>query len=153
MTSSADGMGDALVPVQVKLLRPGARFPERGSEQATGWDLYACLSEDITVTQAPTLVPTGVAIAFPPGWDAQVRPRSGLARRGVLCSFGTIDADYRGELLVNLYATAPGIDYVVRDGDRIGQLVFSRLAMPVFERVDELDATIRGAGGHGSTGR
>ncbi len=148
MTSSAE-----TVPVRVKLVRPGANLPNRGSEHATGWDLYACLESDITIGQVPVLVPTGVAIAVPPGWDVQVRPRSGLARRGVLCSFGTVDPDYRGELLVTMYTTSPAIRHTVHDGDRIAQLVIARAAEPHFEIVDDLDATGRGDGGHGSTGR
>lgn len=139
--------------MRVKLLRPQANVPVRGSEHATGWDLYACLDRDIVVGQVPVMVPTGIAIAVPDGWDTQVRPRSGLARRGVLCSFGTIDADYRGELLVTMYTTSPAIQHVVRHGDRIAQIVFSRVATPQLEVVDELDVTVRGAGGHGSTGR
>lgn len=140
--------------VRVQLLRPGARVPRRGTEWASGFDLYACLDgASVELGQRPVLVPTGVAVEVPPGLDAQVRPRSGLARQGVLCTFGTIDADYRGELMVTLYTTAPDITHIVRDGDRIAQLVFSRLVVPALEPADALSPTVRGAGGHGSTGR
>ncbi|MES4791867.1 MAG: dUTP diphosphatase, partial [Chloroflexota bacterium] len=71
-------------------------------------------------------------LEIPPGIDAQVRPRSGLARQGILCTFGTIDADYRGELLVTLYAVAPGIEHTIEPGDRIAQLVFGLLAVASF---------------------
>src|SRR5690606_13515981 len=103
--------------VEVRRLRPGAKLPYRASEAATGWDLHACLEGDVTLSQQPTLVPTGIAMAVPVGWDAQIRPRSGLARHGVMATFGTLDADYRGELMVTLYTTAPGIEHTVRDGD------------------------------------
>lgn len=139
--------------IRVQLLRPGAQVPRRATEHASGFDLHACLDAPIEVTQAPVVVPTGIAIETPVGLDVQVRPRSGLARKGVLCTFGTIDADYRGELLVTLYAIVPGIRHVVRHGDRIGQVVVARLADVAFEPAVALSETVRGAGGHGSTGR
>lgn len=140
--------------VRVKLLRPGARMPVRATEHASGVDLYAALEGgSITVTQHPVVVPTGIAMQIPAGLDAQVRPRSGLAKRGVLCTFGTIDADYRGELLVTLYTVAPDITHTIQDGDRIAQLVITRLAPVAFEQSDQLTETVRGEGGLGSTGR
>ncbi len=140
--------------IRVRLLRPGSRVPIRASEHASGFDLHACLDDDaITVGQVPVLVGTGVALEIPPGFDAQVRPRSGLAKQGVLSTFGTIDSDYRGELMVTLYTVAPGITHTVHHGDRIAQLVISRLADVAFAEVEALGATARGEGGHGSTGR
>jgi dUTP pyrophosphatase len=140
--------------VQVRLLRPGAKMPFRASAAASGYDLYACIEgPPVVVGQQPVLVPTGVAMAVPEGLDAQIRPRSGLARKGILCTFGTLDADYRGELMVTLYAMAPDIDHAVHNGDRIAQLVITRLADVVFEEADMLSLTARGDGGHGSTGR
>jgi dUTP pyrophosphatase len=149
MTSS--GEPEPLV-VQVKLLRPGARLPYRASQAATGWDLHACLEGEMTIGQLPAMVPTGLAMAVPPGWDAQVRPRSGLARQGVIATFGTLDPDYRGEVMVTLYTTAAEIEHTIRDGDRIAQLVFTRSGTPELQVVNELEETARGAGGHGSTG-
>lgn len=140
--------------VHVQLLRPGARMPFRASASASGYDLHACIEgPPIIVTQQPVLVPTGIAVAVPDGLDAQIRPRSGLARQGIVCTFGTLDADYRGELMVTLYAVAPGIRHAVRDGDRIAQLVITRLADVAFEQAEMLSLTRRGARGHGSTGR
>lgn len=140
--------------IRVKLLRDGARVPVRATEFASGYDIHACLHGlSVTLSQVPTLVPTGLALEVPSGFDAQLRPRSGLARQGVLATFGTLDADYRGELMIALYCTAPGISYTVHDGDRIAQLVVTRLAECSFEVVDELSGTARGEGGHGSTGR
>jgi len=140
--------------VHVRLLRPGAKMPFRASAAASGYDLYACIEgPPIVVGQHPVLIPTGVAMAVPEGLDAQVRPRSGLARQGILCTYGTLDADYRGELMVTLYALAPEIEHAIHDGDRIAQLVIARLADVAFEEAEVLDVTARGEGGHGSTGR
>lgn len=139
--------------VRVRLLRPGARLPVRSTASASGYDITACIQEDMVIGQLPVLVPTGLALEVPEGLDAQLRPRSGLARQGVLSTFGTLDADYRGELMIALYTTSPGVQYTVHNGDRIAQLVVVRLADVVFEEATELSTTARGAGGHGSTGR
>lgn len=145
---------DEVEVVRVKLLREGARMPFRATEASSGFDLYACLGhEQVVVTQRPVLIRTGLALAVPPGLDAQIRPRSGLARKGVLSTFGTLDADFRGELMVAMYTTSPEVTYTVRDGDRIAQMVVVRLAPITFELADQLEDTARGAGGHGSTGR
>jgi dUTP pyrophosphatase len=138
----------------VRLLRPGARLPQRHSALASGYDLHACLDGGTReVGTSPMRVPTGVAIAAPAGLDVQIRPRSGLASRGVLAVLGTLDADYRGELFVTLYCLADRGRYVVADGERIAQLVVARLAPVELEVVEALDETERGDGGHGSTGR
>lgn len=139
--------------LNVKRLRPGAKLPHRATEQSTGLDLYACLDAPLTLGPVPQLVPTGVAIAFPPGWDVQVRPRSGLSSKGVGVAFGTIDADYRGELLVTMWTFGGLASYDLQDGDRIAQMVVSRLGMARVVETESLDDTERGAGGHGSTGR
>jgi dUTP pyrophosphatase len=140
--------------VRVCLLRGGARLPVRATEHATGYDLYAAIPEGrLDIGPRPVLVPTGLALEVPPGLDAQVRPRSGLARQGVLCTLGTIDADFRGELMVALYTVGLDVRYEVRSGDRIAQLVVSRAVEAEFAEVEALGETARGAGGHGSTGR
>jgi dUTP pyrophosphatase len=139
--------------IRVKRLRDGARLPFRATSGATGYDLYACLDGDLVVGQEPVRVPTGVAIEAPEGYDVQIRPRSGLSAQGVMATLGTIDADYRGELLVTMYVLAYRHPHTVRDGDRIAQLVISRVADVSLEEVRELASTERGAGGHGSTGR
>jgi dUTP pyrophosphatase len=134
-------------------LRPGARMPERQTEHASGFDLHASIEgASITIGQTPVSVPTGIAIAAPAGTDVQIRPRSGLSRRGVLGVLGTIDADYRGELLVTLYCLPETGTFEVQDGDRIAQLVVSQLADVEWQEAETLDQTERGAGGHGSTG-
>jgi dUTP pyrophosphatase len=140
--------------IRVQLLRPGARLPVRATESASGYDLYACIEgpAGIVLGPHPTLVPTGIAIEIPRGLDLQVRPRSGLGAKGVLATFGTVDADYRGELMVNLYTMSPVIQHTIHDGDRIAQIVVSRLAEVDFEQALMLSETLRGTGGHGSTG-
>ena len=140
--------------IHVKRVRPGAKLPRRATPGSSGFDLYACLEVgDVIVGNSPVLIPTGIALETPAGCDVQVRPRSGLAREGVLCTFGTIDADYRGELMVTLYTMASDIEHIVRDGDRIAQVVVGRLADVNFEEAQALSETERGVGGHGSTGR
>lgn len=140
--------------IEVKMLREGARLPQKASEHASGYDLYACLPDGpVEVGNFPVRIPTGLAFAVPPGLDAQVRPRSGLASRGVLSTLGTLDADYRGELFLSLYTLNPEVRHVVEHGDRVAQLVIARLADVEFALRDDLPDTERGGGGHGSTGR
>lgn len=141
------------IELRVKKLRPGARIPHRATPHATGLDLYACLSAPITLTRAPSMVPAGVAIEFPPGYDVQVRPRSGLSLKGVGVAFGTIDADYRGEMFVTMWIFGDAETYVIHDGDRIAQLVIAQLAPVEIVEATELTSTDRGDAGHGSTGR
>jgi dUTP pyrophosphatase len=126
------------------------------SQGASGCDLVAAVTEPVTLLPGERrLIPTGLRLALPPGYEGQVRPRSGLALRyGVTClnSPGTIDADYRGEIgviLVNL-GQEP---FEVQRGERIAQLVVAPVERVEWEEVGELDATERGAGGFGHTGR
>jgi dUTP pyrophosphatase len=133
----------------------GLPIPAYMSEHAAGADLYAAIRDRITLLPgARALVPTGFSIALPLGFEAQVRPRSGLAIRcGVTClnAPGTIDADYRGEVQVVL-ANFGSEPVVVRRGDRIAQIVVAPVARASFDLVEELPPTSRGGGGFGSTG-
>lgn len=145
--------------VSVAILRlpegEGLPLPAYMSEHAAGADLCAAVSEELTLLPgARALVPTGFAIALPEGYEAQVRPRSGLAlRHGVTClnSPGTIDADYRGPVCVVL-ANLGSEPFVVRRGDRIAQLIVAPVSRARFTAVEELPETARAAGGFGSTG-
>jgi dUTP pyrophosphatase len=136
----------------------GLDVPRQMSAGAAGMDLPAALAsgEDLIVAPGKTaMVPTGLAIALPQGYEAQIRPRSGLAARHgvtVLNSPGTVDADYRGEVKVILinHGDAP---FTIRRGDRIAQMVVAPVSAVVFEERDTLDETARGDKGHGSTGR
>ena len=139
--------------LRVRALRPGARMPQRQSALASGFDLHARLEGGpLVIEGTPVLVPTGLAVAAPEGIDVQVRPRSGLSLRGIIAVLGTLDADYRGEVFVTLYCLPGAGPHEVHDGDRIAQLVVSRLADIAWQLVEELDGTERGTGGHGSTG-
>jgi dUTP pyrophosphatase len=139
--------------LKVKLLRDGARLPVRATAGSSGLDLHACLEAPIELTQDVTLVPTGIATEVPPGYDLQIRPRSGLGRRGVDIILGTLDSDYRGEIFVSMRTFGSTQSFRIEDGDRIAQLVIARVeALPVVQ-ADELSDSERGAGGHGSTGR
>ncbi len=144
--------------IELRVVRVGnvpTPLPAYQSADAAGLDLHAALEEPLTLAPgARVLVPTGIAMALPRGFEGQVRPRSGLALRHgitVLNSPGTIDADYRGEvkvLLINL-GQEP---FTVKAGDRIAQLVIAKVERAELVVVTELDSTERGAGGYGSTG-
>lgn len=131
-------------------------LPSRQSELAAGMDLYANVNEPVIIKKGErVLIPTGIKIALPFGYEVQVRPRSGLALRHgitVINAPGTVDADYRGELcalLVNLGDE----DFAVRRGNRIAQMVVARVEMVEFVEVKELPRSLRGTGGYGSTGK
>lgn len=147
---------------EVRVLRlahhdPALPLPAYATEGAAGADLTACLPDRGALRLAPgarALVPTGLALAIPAGWEGQVRPRSGLALRlGVTVANapGTIDADYRGELGVLLVNLGPD-PAEIRHGERIAQLVLAPVARAGFRPVAALDATARAEGGFGSTG-
>lgn len=132
-------------------------LPAYATDLAAGADIRAAVPEDAPLTLAPgarAMVPTGLAMAIPPGWEVQVRPRSGLAaKHGVTClnTPGTIDADYRGEVKVILINLGQE-DFVIARGDRIAQLIVAPAPQARFDEVESLDETARGAGGFGSTG-
>jgi deoxyuridine 5'-triphosphate nucleotidohydrolase len=136
----------------------GLPLPAYETAQAAGMDLRAAVPDDEPLTLRPGSrfpVPTGLAFALPPGFEGQVRPRSGLAfKHGVTClnSPGTVDADYRGEVKVILINHGEE-DFVIRRGERIAQLVIAPVVQAVWAEVENLDETVRGAGGFGSTGR
>jgi len=146
----------ASVRVEVRRLDPRAEIPRRATPGASGFDLTACLDGDLVLEPGRTgLVPTGLALAIPPGHEGQVRARSGLALRhgiSVLNGPGTIDSDYRGEIRVVLvnHGTEP---LRIAPGDRIAQLLVQRVERATFARGDDLGSTGRGEGGFGSTGR
>lgn len=142
--------------LKIKVVNKGHQpLPQYATEQSAGMDLRANIDEPITLNPFERrLVPTGLHIALPKGYEAQVRPRSGLAlKKGVtvLNTPGTIDADYRGEIgvvLINL-SREP---FIVEDGERIAQMVIARHEQGNFEAVEMLDETERGEGGYGHTG-
>jgi len=144
--------------VEIRFLRlhQGAQLPAYQTEHAAGLDLHACIEAPVTLAPGDiAMIPCGFAMAIPHGFEAQVRPRSGLATKhgiGMPNSPGTVDSDYRGEMkvpLVNLGRAA----FTVEHGMRIAQMVVAPVARATVRVVEELDGTSRGAGGFGSTGR
>ena len=140
--------------LKVNKLRRNAIIPRRATTGSTGYDLFACIDGDeaVTLGTQPKLIGTGIAIEVPVGYDVQIRPRSGLSARGIGVTFGTVDSDYRGEVMVTMYLLSPDVAFEVRHGDRIAQMVVGRAAELPLVEVDELTPSERGSGGHGSTG-
>jgi dUTP pyrophosphatase len=144
--------------VELRFLRlhQGAQLPAYQSENAAGLDLHACLEASVTLSPGDiVMIPCGFAMAIPHGYEAQVRPRSGLATKhgiGMPNSPGTVDSDYRGEMKVPL-VNLGRVPFVVEHGMRVAQMVIAPVARATVCVVEELDGTARGVGGFGSTGR
>ena len=142
--------------IKIKIVNKGTQqIPEYATPQSAGMDLRANIDKPILLKSLDrALIPTGLHIALPEGYEAQIRPRSGLAlKKGVTClnTPGTIDADYRGEIgviLINLSHE----DFVVNPGERIAQMIIGKFDQVEWEVVEELDETERGEGGYGHTG-
>ena len=151
------GAGREEITVGFTKLSAEATEPSRGSQAAAGWDLYAL--EDTTFPEAGTTeIHTGIAIAIPPGWEGQVRCRSSLAVKGMMLpnGVGTIDADYRGEVMVLSTWIGEGDSFQVSAGERVAQIIFAPVPEVVWYEVasvEELGQTKRGEGGFGSTGK
>jgi dUTP pyrophosphatase len=140
--------------VKVKILSADAIIPKYQTSEAAGFDLHSVDEKTIKAGERD-VVKTGLAVALPKGYELQVRPRSGLALKNgitVLNTPGTVDSDYRGELMVILLNTSKE-DFVIKKGDRIAQAVIKEILQADFTVVDELDSTKRGSKGFGSTGK
>jgi len=141
--------------LQIKQLKTDINTPKYATTYSAGFDLEAACDQDITIAPGQTaLIPTGIAMALTKGYEAQVRPRSGLALKKsitVLNTPGTIDADYRGEVGVILINHGKE-NFIVNKGMRIAQIIINKYEKAEIEVVDNLDETERGAGGFGSTG-
>ena len=143
--------------VKIKILEEklGIEMPEYATSQSAGVDLRAAIeTDDIIKAGEIKLIPTGIAIALPKGFEAQIRPRSGLAAKNgitVLNTPGTIDSDYRGEIK-NILINHSKEDFTITNGMRIAQMVFARHEQAKLELAESLDDTARGTGGFGSTG-
>ncbi|HHI88522.1 MAG TPA: dUTP diphosphatase [Hellea balneolensis] len=148
-----------MLKVEIKQLEnfTGLDMPAYETELAAGVDLRAAIDKGAPLTLKPgerALIPTGLAMALPPGYEAQIRPRSGLAYKhglSVVNSPGTIDADYRGELKILLINHGQE-EFIIQRGERIAQMVIAPVTQAVFVPVDTLSQTKRGTGGYGSTG-
>jgi dUTP pyrophosphatase len=146
------------IRAQVKRLPHGMDLPlpTYMSDHAAGMDMYAAVEKEAVIPSGEwKLIPTGIAIALPEGYEAQVRPRSGLALKqgvSVLNTPGTVDADYRGEVGVILMNHSQK-DLTIKRGDRIAQMIINQIEQVIFEEVKELPGSDRGAGGFGHTGK
>ncbi|KAI1436741.1 deoxyuridine 5'-triphosphate nucleotidohydrolase [Xylaria sp. CBS 124048] len=156
--TTTSGSGDTPVPqleqappLLIKKLSEKARLPTRGSAFSAGYDMYS--SQATTVpARGKALVDTDIALAVPAGTYGRIAPRSGLAlKHSIQTGAGVIDADYRGQVKILLFNHGDA-DFVIAEGDRIAQLVIERIYTPEVVEVAELDASVRGAGGFGSTG-
>ncbi len=143
-----------VITIGIKKIFPDARLPQKMSKNAAGYDLYSANRHTLHLKpREAALVPTGISVSIPQGFEAQIRPRSGLAANfsiGILNSPGTIDADYRGEIKVILF-NAGDKPFQLEPGTRIAQMIFSRCEEIEFELREKLDETERGAGGFGHT--
>lgn len=144
--------------IQIKKLQHGVDLPtpEYKSHGASGFDLMCAFEDGIVMEPGQRrVIPTGLAVAIPEGFELQVRPRSGLALKNgimVVNSPGTVDSDYRGELMIILLNTDKFNSFIINRGDRIAQAVIAPVIRVEFEEVAELSNTLRGEGGFGSTG-
>ena len=145
-----------MVKILVKKLNPKVKLPKYKTDGSSGMDLMAFLDKPVSIMpQKSELIPTGLSIAIPNNTEVQIRPRSGLAAKNnisVLNTPGTIDSDYRGELKVILYNHGSE-EFIVKNEDRIAQMVLVPIIKATFEEVESLPVSIRGEGGFGSTGK
>ena len=145
-----------MVKVLVKKLDPSVKLPEYKTEGASGMDLIAFVNEAINIKpKTSALIPTGISVAFSEDYEIQIRPRSGLAAKNnisVLNTPGTIDSDYRGEIKVIIFNHSND-NFIVKNGDRIAQMILAPIMKMELEEAKNLPQTIRGKGGFGSTGK
>lgn len=150
-------MSQSKLKVKFKKSHPDSKLPTKATEYAAGWDLYAYFHNEITKWVIPPgerlLVPVGFSMEIPEGFEAQIRPRSGLAfKEGLVACFGTIDSDYRGVVSVNIFNHSYKSAYV-EHGQRVGQMVFQPVLQVELIESLELSDTQRGSNGFGSTGK
>ena len=145
-----------MVKVLIKKLDPKVNMPAYKSSGASGMDIMAFINKPIILARNTScLVPTGLSVAFSEDYEIQIRPRSGLAAKNsvtVLNTPGTIDSDYRGEIKIILFNHGKE-DFIIKNKDRVAQMILAPIIKIEFEEVDEVPNTIRGSGGFGSTGK
>jgi len=141
-----------ILQINVKKLSENATIPTQGTSFAAGYDLYAA-EDAVVVCGTRKLIKTNISMEITPGYYGRIAPRSGLAyKNGIDILAGVIDSDYRGDIGVILYNTDKNIDFTVKKGDRIAQIIFEACYTATLNNVDNLDNTLRQAGGFGSTG-
>ena len=142
-----------ILQINVKKLSENATIPIQGTSFAAGYDLYAA-EDAVVVCGTRKLIKTNISMEITPGYYGRIAPRSGLAyKNGIDVLAGVIDSDYRGDIGVILYNTDKNIDFTVKKGDRIAQIIFEACYTATLNNVDNLDNTLRQAGGFGSTGK
>ena len=142
-----------ILQINVKKLSENATIPSQGTSFAAGYDLYAA-EDAVVVCGTRKLIKTNISMEINPGYYGRIAPRSGLAyKNGIDILAGVIDSDYRGDIGVILYNTDKNIDFTVKKGDRIAQIIFEACYTATLNNVDNLDNTLRQAGGFGSTGK
>jgi dUTP pyrophosphatase len=141
-----------ILQINVKKLSENAIIPTQGTNFAAGYDLYAA-EDAVVVCGTRKLIKTNISMEITPGYYGRIAPRSGLAyKNGIDVLAGVIDSDYRGDIGVILYNTDKNIDFTVKKGDRIAQIIFEACYIATLNNVENLDNTLRQAGGFGSTG-
>ena len=141
-----------ILQINVKKLSDSATIPTQGTSFAAGYDLYAA-EDAVVVCGTRKLIKTNISMEITPGYYGRIAPRSGLAyKNGIDVLAGVIDSDYRGDIGVILYNTDKNIDFTVKKGDRIAQIIFEACYIATLNNVENLDNTLRQAGGFGSTG-
>lgn len=141
-----------LLEINVKKLSENATIPTQGTKFAAGYDLYAA-EDEVVFCGTRKLIKTNISMEITPGYYGRIAPRSGLAyKSGIDVLAGVIDSDYRGDIGVILYNTDKNIDFVVKKGDRIAQIIFEACYSATLNTVENLDNTLRQGGGYGSTG-
>lgn len=141
-----------LLEINVKKLSENAIIPTQGTKFAAGYDLYAA-EDSVVVCGTRKLIKTNISMEITPGYYGRIAPRSGLAyKSGIDVLAGVIDSDYRGDIGVILYNTDKNIDFEIKKGDRIAQIIFEACYSATLNTVENLDNTLRQAGGYGSTG-
>ena len=142
-----------ILQINVKKLSENATIPTQGTSFAAGYDLYAA-EDAVIVCGTRKLIKTNISMEITPGYYGRIAPRSGLAyKNGIDVLAGVIDSDYRGDIGVILYNTDKNIDFTVKKGDRIAQIIFEACYTATLNNVDNLDNTLRQSGGFGSTGK
>jgi dUTP pyrophosphatase len=141
-----------LLEINVKKLSENATIPTQGTKFAAGYDLYAA-EDEVVVCGTRKLIKTNISMEITPGYYGRIAPRSGLAyKSGIDVLAGVIDSDYRGDIGVILYNTDKNIDFKIKKGDRIAQIIFEACYSATLNTVENLDNTLRQGGGYGSTG-
>jgi dUTP pyrophosphatase len=141
-----------LLKINVKKLSENATIPTQGTKFAAGYDLYAA-EDEVVVCGTRKLIKTNISMEITPGYYGRIAPRSGLAyKSGIDVLAGVIDSDYRGDIGVILYNTDKNIDFEIKKGDRIAQIIFEACYSATLNTVENLDNTLRQGGGYGSTG-